>query len=241
VSALLSVAGATSGYGVLPVIRDLSFEVHDGTVVTVLGPNGAGKSTLARTLSGLLPLRQGTVRVDGADLSKASASQWRRAGIIHLPEGRGIFPGLTVRENLEIGARMLPRVDRTPAFESVYQIFPVLGQRLQQQAGRLSGGEQQMLSLSRAFLVSPRLIIADELSLGLAPKMVDEVFASLARVKTSGVAVLLMEQFVHRALAFADQCLILRRGTCVWSGTAAGAKDEVLARYLGGGDAGASG
>jgi branched-chain amino acid transport system ATP-binding protein len=209
-------------------------------VVTVLGPNGAGKSTLARTLSGLLPLRQGTVRVDGADLSKASASQWRRAGIIHLPEGRGIFPGLTVRENLEIGARMLPRVDRAPAFESVYEIFPVLGQRLQQQAGRLSGGEQQMLSLGRAFLVSPRLIIADELSLGLAPKMVDEVFASLARVKTSGVAVLLMEQFVHRALAFADQCLILRRGTCVWSGTAAGAKDEVLARYLGGG-AGASG
>jgi len=152
--------------------------------------------------------------------------------MIHLPEGRGIFPALNVQENLRM-ATVLDRQDRNSALGRAFEIFPVLGERRRQTAGTLSGGEQQMLSLARALMVSPKLIIADEMSLGLAPKLVDVVFESLGRARSAGVSVLMIEQFASRALAFADQCLILQRGSVAWFGSAESAGDELLHRYLG--------
>jgi branched-chain amino acid transport system ATP-binding protein len=229
---LLSVRNLSVRYGAAQALFDVSFDMPANSAVAVLGPNGAGKSTLARALSGLVAVAGGEAHLEGRNITKMSATGIRRAGLIHLPEGRGIFPALTVQENLRM-ALVLDRKSRGPALERAYEIFPVLKQRSRQQAGTLSGGEQQMLSLARALMVSPRLIIADEMSLGLAPKLVDIVFESLGRARAAGVSVLMIEQFASRALGFADQCLILQRGRLAWNGAAAQAGDELLHRYLG--------
>jgi branched-chain amino acid transport system ATP-binding protein len=221
-------------YGASRALFDVSIDIPAGHIVALLGPNGAGKSTLARALSGLVPVTSGRVEFAGADITKMPAHRRRLAGLTYIPEGRGIFPGLSVLDNLRMAVRQAgSRQRREEAIEKAVSMFPVLGQRRTQRAGSLSGGEQQMLSLARALAVEPKLMIADEMSLGLAPIVVDAVFESVQRVRDTGISVLLIEQFIHRALAMADECVILSRGRVGWSGSAADAGSEVLDRYLG--------
>jgi branched-chain amino acid transport system ATP-binding protein len=221
-------------YGTSLALQDVSIEVSPGSVLAVLGSNGAGKSTLARACSGLVPVADGTITFDDQDITGWPAHRVRRAGLVYLPEGRGILPGLSVQENLRMAVRLAgPPAERSAATERAVSLFPVLGQRLKQRAGSLSGGEQQMLSLARAMALTPKLVIADELSLGLAPLVVDMVFESLARAKQADVTIVLIEQFVHRALDFADQCVILRRGQVAWSGRASEAAAEAAEHYIG--------
>ena len=230
---ILEVSDLEVRYGTALALSQLSLGIRRGTVLAVLGPNGAGKSTLARAMSGLVPVRSGAIAFDGADITRKRADQIRARGLLYLPEGRGVFTRLTVSENLRMAAARLPRGERKDAVERGYALFDVLGRRRRQTAGTLSGGEQQMLSLSRALILNPTLVVADEMSLGLAPLMVDAVFEGLRKARQGGVTILLIEQFVHRALAFADDCVVISRGSSVWSGPAADAKDEVLRRYLG--------
>ncbi|MFE6820892.1 ABC transporter ATP-binding protein [Streptomyces sp. NPDC057690] len=229
---LLRVDNLAVRYGSAQALFDVSFELPPNSALAVLGSNGAGKSTLARALSGLVPSCGGSAEFAGRDLLTLSAPRIRRAGLVHLPEGRGVFPGLTVQENLRM-ALVVDRRDRGGALQRAFEIFPVLAMRRRQLAGTLSGGEQQMLSLARALMVEPRLVIADEMSLGLAPRLVDVVFDSLARARDAGVSVIMIEQFARRALAFADRCLILQRGQSTWFGPATDAGEELLHRYLG--------
>jgi len=232
--ALLSVAGLDVKYGSVQALFGVSVDVPAGTVVAVLGANGAGKSTLARTVSGLVPPTNGTVTFDGRDITKAKPHEIRRAGLVHIPEGRGIFPGLSVQENLRMAVRRVGTADeRRIGIDHAYELFPRLAERRSQRAGTLSGGEQQMLALARALAVTPKLIIADEMSLGLAPIVVDTVFDSIERAAESGVTVVLIEQFIHRALGLASECVILMRGSVAWSGASDDARQEVLDRYLG--------
>jgi branched-chain amino acid transport system ATP-binding protein len=231
---LLSVEGLDVKYGSVQALFNVSMDVPAGTVVAVLGANGAGKSTLARTVSGLVPSSNGTVVFDGRDITTAKPHDIRRAGLVYIPEGRGIFPGLTVQENVRMAVRRVGTKDeRRNGIERAYELFPRLAERRTQRAGTLSGGEQQMLALARALAVPPKLIIADEMSLGLAPIVVDTVFESIERAAETGVTVVLIEQFIHRALSLASQCVILMRGSVAWSGASANAQQEVLDRYLG--------
>jgi branched-chain amino acid transport system ATP-binding protein len=220
-------------YGSSQALFGVSLEVEAGSMVAVLGANGAGKSTLARTVSGLVPPSAGRVTFDGIDVTKRPAHRLSAEGLTHIPEGRGIFPGLTVIENLRMAVKQLKRGDRNAAIDRAIELFPVLGERRRQAAGTLSGGEQQMLALARALAVTPKLIIADEMSLGLAPLVTETVFAGLDQARRSGITVVLIEQFVHRALALADRCIILTRGRVGWSGPASEAHQEVIDRYLG--------
>jgi branched-chain amino acid transport system ATP-binding protein len=231
--ALLRVEGLEVRYGPALALSDVSLTLGSGDVVAVLGANGAGKSTLARTVSGLVPCGRGTITFAGKDITRWPAHRVRRGGIVYLPEGRGIFPALTVTENIQMAADLMPRAERQHAIDAALELFPNLAARRSTKAGLLSGGEQQMLSLSRGLVTSPKLIIADEMSLGLAPKMVDMVFDSLGRLKAAGVTMIIIEQFVHRALAFADQCVLLSRGQVAWQGAPGAADGEILARYLG--------
>jgi len=231
---LLSVEGLNVRYGSVQALFDVTIDVPAGSVVAVLGANGAGKSTLARAVSGLVPSFGGRVTFDGHDITKAKPHEIRRAGLVHIPEGRGIFPGLSVQENLRMAVRRVGTPDeRRSAVSDAYEMFPRLADRRSQRAGTLSGGEQQMLALARALAVPPKVIIADEMSLGLAPLVVDFVFASIERASQSGVTVVLIEQFIHRALGLASQCVILKQGAVAWTGPAENARQEVLDRYLG--------
>ena len=231
---LLSIEGLNVRYGSVQALFDVSLEVPGGSVVAVLGANGAGKSTLARTASGLVPAFGGKVVFGGEDITKWHPHRIRRAGLVHIPEGRGIFPGLSVAENLRMAVRRVGTGDqRKAAIANAYEMFPVLADRRGQRAGTLSGGEQQMLALARALAVPPRLIIADEMSLGLAPLVVDFVFESIERASKSGVTIVLIEQFIHRALWLASECVILRQGSVAWTGPSDNARQEVLDRYLG--------
>jgi len=215
-------------------LTGLSFTVGAGKVLAVLGANGAGKSSLARAVSGLVRPYGGSVVFAGEEIANWPAHRIRRAGLVHLPEGRGIFRGLTVLDNLRMAAANVHgRHGRREAVELALTIFPALATRRRQVASSLSGGEQQMLSLARALASASKLVIADELSLGLAPKMVDLVFDGLASAREAGVTVIMIEQYVHRALAFADECLVLQRGELAWAGPAKSAGKEVLSHYLG--------
>jgi branched-chain amino acid transport system ATP-binding protein len=232
-NALLSVQALTVRYGPALALQDVSLELNAGGILAVLGANGAGKSTLARTVSGLVPAAGGTITFAGSDITRRPAHRVRRDGVVYLPEGRGIFPGLTVAENLQMAVDLLPRAQRRPAYAEAMEMFPHLAARHRNRAGLLSGGEQQMLSLSRALITRPALIIADEMSLGLAPKLVDMIFDQLGRLKAAGVTMIIIEQFVHRALGFADHCVLLSRGQVAWQGAPSSADREILARYLG--------
>ncbi len=220
-------------YGSSQALFGVSLSVQPGTVTAVLGANGAGKSTLARTVSGLVPPTAGTVRFLGEDVTGMPAHKMRRRGLTYIPEGRGIFPGLSVMDNLRMAVAQERRAERSGAIERAIERFPVLGKRTHQRAGSLSGGEQQMLALARALAVTPKLVIADEMSLGLAPLVTESVFAGLEEAARSGITIVLSEQFVHRALAMADSCTILMRGKVGWTGPADQAGQEVIDRYLG--------
>lgn len=214
---MLHLAGVVAGYGDAPVLRDVSLSVPPGTVVALLGPNGAGKTTLLRVASGLLAPTAGEVRLDGRLLNGRPPDVFARAGICHIPEGRGIFRSLTVKENLLLQARSSREAS---ALDRAVDAFPRLGERMGQRAGTMSGGEQQMLALARAYLADPALVLLDEVSLGLAPNIVDEIFEFLARLAASGAALLLVEQYITRALAIADFAFVLSQGEVVFAGEA---------------------
>lgn len=231
---LLKVEDLQVNYGNARALFGISLEVQRGSVVAVLGSNGAGKSTLARALSGVVKPSGGSIIFDDQDITGLSAHRIARLGLTHVPEGRGIFPGLTVEENLRMSLRhATQKSKRVEAVAHAFDFFPILGQRRRQTAGTLSGGEQQMLALARVLAVPPKLAVADELSLGLAPLLVDAIFESLERARAAGVTIILIEQFVERALRFADHAVILRRGQVAWSGSSQEAGDVVLKEYLG--------
>lgn len=233
-SHLVEVDELTVSYGEARALFGVSFRLDAGHALAVLGANGAGKSSLAAAVAGAVTPSGGRVRIDGHDTTRASAHTVARLAVAYVPEGRGIFPHLSVVDNLRAMLRYaVPKPERAEALRRAVETFPILGERRHQAAGTLSGGEQQMLALARVLAAPPRLLIADEMSLGLAPKMVDLVFEALGRAREQGVTILLVEQYVERALAFADEVLVMRQGEAEWQGSAAEAHDHVLAGYLG--------
>ena len=228
---MLTLESVTAGYGDTTVLRDVNFTVGDGEVVALLGPNGAGKTTLLRTATGFVKPRSGRIDLDGSDLTGNAPYRYTLCGVCHLPEGRGIFPSLTVRDNLIIQAR---GTDVKTILADFTELFPNLAKRLGQAAGSLSGGEQQMLALSRAYLTNPKVILVDEPSLGLAPRVIDQVYELLTRFAARGVSLVVVEQYVQRALALADKVYILSRGEVIHVGKANELDpDEIYQRYLG--------
>ena len=220
-------------YGGLRALRDLSLVVPAGAVVALLGPNGAGKSTALRAISGIVRADSGTITVSGQRVERMPAYRIARLGVVHVPEGRGIFPSLTVRENLEMAVASVSHVD-DPIAEGA-ALFPVLGTRLRQLAGSLSGGEQQMLALARALMARPRLLMVDEISMGLAPIIVGQLFEALRSLAASGTSLLLVEQYVETALELADYVYVMERGAIVDVGESADMRTGGLATaYLGG-------
>jgi branched-chain amino acid transport system ATP-binding protein len=208
---ILSVDSLEVHYGPLHAVRGVSFDVKPGEVVVLLGANGAGKSSLLKALVGLEAIAAGTATFAGTSLAKLPLHRRAGIGLGYLPEGRGVFPNMTVEENIAVGVRK--DGDRARAFESAYALFPVLGKRQRQIAGSMSGGEQQMLSLSRALASDPKLLLLDELSLGLAPQIVTQLFAKVAELRAAGMSILLVEQFAHAALRVADRAGVVVRGT----------------------------
>ena len=220
----------SAGYDATTVLRDVSLVVPRSSVVALLGPNGAGKTTLLRVASGLLAPSSGQVLLDGADVTGAAPNSLAGKGVCHVPEGRAVFPALTVRENL----LLFDRAGRDDVVERATSAFPRLGERLGQQAGTMSGGEQQMLALARAYVTHPSVILLDEVSMGLAPKIVDEIFEFLHRIAAGGTALLLVEQYVTKALEMADVVYMLSRGKVVYCGEPAELEDEdVFTSYIG--------
>ncbi len=234
-SALLEVSGLRGGYGRVEVLHGVDLAVGSGQIVALLGSNGAGKSTLNNIVCGLVPASGGTVRFDGAELTNRHYRQVVQAGLIQVPEGRRIFPNLNVRENLELGAYARGRERRAANLERVFAIFPRLAERVEQKAGTMSGGEQQMLAIGRGLMAEPRLLILDEPSLGLSPKLVEEMFALIARLHAEGLSVLLVEQNVGQSLEIAQHAFVLENGTLRFSGTPAEllASADLKRAYLG--------
>ena len=233
--ALLAVRGLHAGYGETEVLRGIDLEVGTGEIVAVLGSNGVGKSTLNRAISGIVRPRAGAIRFDGEAIEHERPPAIVARGLIHVPEGRRIFPNLNVRENLDLGSYRRAAARRTQNRDRVFAIFPRLAERQSQGAGTLSGGEQQMLAIGRGLMAEPRLLILDEPSLGLSPRLVEELFALVGRIHAEDVAILLVEQNVVQSLDVADRAYILAEGQFIMSGTAAaiGADPELKRAYLG--------
>ncbi|MEZ5095170.1 MAG: ABC transporter ATP-binding protein [Nocardioides sp.] len=236
---LLEVEGLCVNYGNIEAIRDISFGVAEGSITTLIGANGAGKSTTLKTISGLRKVRAGKIMFDGADITALAPFERVQMGISQSPEGRGVFVGMTVRENLDMGA--FARKDRkTKAYQDdldrVLDLFPRLAERINQVAGTMSGGEQQMLAIGRALMARPRLILLDEPSMGLAPKLIQAIFSIIDEINQQGTTVLLVEQNAAQALKRADNAHILETGEIVRSGTGEelAGDDSVKAAYLGG-------
>jgi branched-chain amino acid transport system ATP-binding protein len=219
---VLRVSALDAYYGEAQALRDVSMEIGDDEIVSVIGPNGAGKTTLVNALAGLVADRSGEIVLDGHDLIGIPSHEACDHGIAIVPEGRRVFAGMSVRDNLDLGAyRRTARAERAARLERVQALFPVLKERASQRAGTLSGGEQQMLALGRALMSGPRLLLLDEPSLGLAPVVVDAVFDALEAIHANGVAILLVEQNVSRALGISQRGYLLSDGAIVRSGTAA--------------------
>jgi branched-chain amino acid transport system ATP-binding protein len=233
---LLEVDRITVDYGAVRALREVSFSVGHGEIVSLVGANGAGKTTTLRTVSGILKPVGGRVVFDGKEIGGLKAHVIARKGIAHVPEGRGVFANMSVRENLEMGAFV--RRDRkgiADDFERVYSLFPRMKERLDQVAGTLSGGEQQMLALGRAILARPKLVLLDEPSMGLAPRLVREIFDLFTEINRGGTAILLVEQNAFMALSVAHRAYVLETGTVMLSGEASALRDnpKVRAAYLG--------
>ena len=217
---MLEVKDLDVAYGEKPALRGVDLRVEEGECVSVLGANGAGKSTLLRAISGLLTPRRGGIMLDGQRLDRLPAYDIAALGIAHVPEGRRVLPDMTVQENLELGAYLpTPKKRRPETLAWVYEVFPRLKERQRQRAGTLSGGEQQMLAIGRGLMLRPRILMLDEPSLGLAPVIVDVTFEKIAEVRRQGIAILLVEQNVQRALGLADRGYVLEQGRVVLQGT----------------------
>jgi len=233
---MLELSGVSARYGSVPAISDVSITVGEGEAVGLLGANGAGKSTTLRAISGLVKLSSGTVRFVGTDLTTMPAYRIPELGIAHVPEGRQVFPEMTVEENLEIGA-YVPRAkaERARTMELVYGIFPRLAERRRLLAGTMSGGEQQMLAVGRGLMLRPRLLMLDEPSLGLAPVMTDVTFEKIGEIHRMGTAILLVEQNVSRALSLVAPAYVLESGRVIMHGTSEelSGNKQVQAAYLG--------
>jgi branched-chain amino acid transport system ATP-binding protein len=234
---MLEIDGVSAGYSAIPVLKDVSISVGSGEFVSVVGPNGAGKSTLFKTISGVLAPTAGTIRFDGEDLTKVAPSSRPHLGIAHVPEGRHVFPSLTVMENLELGAYTHSgRCHWASGIDQIFQLFPVLAERRGQYAGTLSGGEQQMLAIGRGLASAPKLLMLDEPSMGLAPAVADFIFERLIDIRRqSRLTILLVEQRVAEALQFADHGYVLEAGRVVLKGAVETlrADDRIRAAYLG--------
>src|ERR1700756_5771655 len=233
---MLKLSGVSASYGSVPAITNVSIEIGEGEAVGLLGANGAGKSTTLRAISGLVKLTRGSVTFAGTDLKSLPAYKIPELGIAHVPEGRQVFPEMTVQENLEIGA-FVPkaRVERAQTMALVYGIFPRLADRRKQLAGTMSGGEQQMLAVGRGLMLKPRLLMLDEPSLGLGPVMTDVTFEKIAEIHKMGTAILLVEQNVSRALSLVDRAYVLESGRVIMHGNSEELANnkQVQAAYLG--------
>ena len=233
---MLEISGLCAGYGHIDVLRDVAVSVQRGWIVGVLGTNGAGKTTLARTISGLTTVRAGRILLDGRAIEGSPPERIVAAGLVQVPQGRMLFPDLTVAENLEVGA-YLPNARREfrRNLERVESCFPILAARRRQVAGLLSGGEQQMLAIGRALMSAPRVLVLDEPSLGLAPRLVSEIFRVIRRINGEGVTIVIAEQNAHQVLAVADRAYVLESGRVAVSGTGAELRDsaDIQRTYLG--------
>lgn len=233
---MLSLSGVSASYGSVPAVANVSIEVGEGEAVGLLGANGAGKSTTLRAISGLVRLTSGTISFLGTNIATLPPYKITELGIAHVPEGRQVFPEMTVQENLEIGA-YVPRakVERRQSLDLVFGIFPVLAERRKQLAGTMSGGEQQMLAVGRGLMLKPRLLMLDEPSLGLAPVVTDTTFEKIREIHAMGTAILLVEQNVSRALGLVQRAYVLESGNVIMHGTSAELADnkQVQAAYLG--------
>jgi branched-chain amino acid transport system ATP-binding protein len=236
-SPLLDLAEVEVAYGGIKALKGISLQVFPGEIVAMIGANGAGKTTTLKTVMGLIPLAGGTIKLAGASLAGRATEARVEAGISLVPEGRAIFPNLTVRENLELGA-YLHRDPRTmkETIEDVTALFPRLGERMKQEGGTLSGGEQQMLAIGRALMARPALLLLDEPSLGIAPKLVQQIFEAIAQIAKSGVTILLVEQNTRIALATSQRAYVLRTGEIALEGLSKdlATNSEIQAAYLGG-------
>jgi branched-chain amino acid transport system ATP-binding protein len=238
--AALEITGLRVSYGGVRALHDVSITVPRGAVVALLGPNGAGKSTTLRTISGVMRPEEGAITAFGRRIDRVPAYRIARMGVVHVPEGRGIFPSLDVRENLEMAAEGTtgrangPESDRG-AIDEATEMFPVLGNRLRQTAGSLSGGEQQMLALARAIMARPRLLMVDEISMGLAPIVVGHLFEALRTIAATGASLLLVEQYVETALELADYVYVMDKGVIIDVGEPNDMRaSNLAAAYLGG-------
>lgn len=233
---MLVLSAVSASYGAVPAVSDVSIAVGEGEAVGLLGANGAGKSTTLRAISGLVRPTSGTITFLGTNIASLPAYQIAALGIAHVPEGRQVFPELTVKENLEIGAYISSaKAARARTLDLVFTIFPVLAERRKQLAGTMSGGEQQMLAVGRGLMLQPRLLMLDEPSLGLAPVMTDATFQKIQEIHAMGTAILLVEQNVSRALSLVQRAYVLESGKVIMQGTSAELANnrQVQAAYLG--------
>ena len=235
---LLEVRDVVVHYGRIEALHGVSLTVRDGELVTLLGSNGAGKTTLMRAISGLRPLSRGSVWFDGRDITRVKAHQRAIAGLVQAPEGRGVFPGMTVAENLEMGCygrKFESRAAHDQRLDWVFETFPRLAERRKQVGGTLSGGEQQMLAIGRALMARPRVLLLDEPSMGLAPMIISQIFGIIAEINAQGTTVLLVEQNAQQALSRSDRAYIIETGSITTTGPAREllADDSIRAAYLG--------
>ncbi len=233
---MLTLSGVSASYGSVKAVIDVSIVVGEGEAVGLLGANGAGKSTTLRAISGLMRLTSGTITFGGTNISSLPPYKVTELGIAHVPEGRQVFPEMTVRENLEMGAYIpSAKAQRNRTLDLVFSIFPVLGERRRQLAGTMSGGEQQMLAIGRGLMLQPRLLMLDEPSLGLAPVVTDAAFDKIQEIHAMGTAILLVEQNVSRALTLVQRAYVLESGKVVMQGASAELANnkQVQAAYLG--------
>lgn len=235
VAPLLEVVGLGAQYGRIRALEGVSMRVAEGALVALIGANGAGKTTLLRTLSGVRPAVEGTVRFGGADITRAPSQARVRAGLAQVPEGRQVFGPMSVEDNLRLGGYLRSKADVVRGIEHAYELFPVLRDKRREAAGMLSGGQQQMLAIGRALMSAPKLLLLDEPSMGLAPKLVEEVFGTIERLRREGVSILLVEQNAMAALAIADHGYVLETGRIVLEGSEAQLREDSQVReaYLG--------
>jgi branched-chain amino acid transport system ATP-binding protein len=236
---LLELKSVSVGYGRNPVLQDVDLTLERGEIVTLLGANGAGKSTLAKSISGLLGTGTGTILLDGEPIEALAPAERLRRGIAHVPEGRQIFAGMTVAENLELGAYVSSEADHSERLELVWTLFPVLRERMKDTAGNFSGGQQQMLAIARGLMSKPKILLLDEPSLGIAPLLVSEIFRLIVALRGQGITVLLAEQNARQALSIADRGYVFENGKITLSGSSRDLLNspEIAQRYLGMGSA----